>query len=83
MVCRVSPASQQHRLDVAVRVGGVLVGVGLVAATVIIGLYLANQPMPGTWAYGIAMLAPLGFAVILVSLLGAALQRRRGSLDDS
>ena len=57
-----------------------MVAVGLVTATVIIGLYLAGADLPGTWAYGLAMLAPLGFGLMLTGLLGVALARRRSAV---
>lgn len=68
-------------LDLALRVGGVLLVVGLLTTAVIIGLYLAGAPTPGTWAYLLAMTAPLGLFIVLVSLLGVAMRRRRASLD--
>lgn len=72
------PRSRTQRLleRVAV-VGGVLVVIGLVAAAVIVGLYLAGRATPGTWAYAVVMLAPLGFGLILVALLAVSIGRRR------
>jgi hypothetical protein len=67
----------QRLLERLLLVGGVLVAVGLVATAVIVALYLAGAPTPGTWAYGVAMLAPLGFGLLLVGLVGVALARRR------
>lgn len=62
-------------------VGGVLVAVGLLATLAVVGEYLLDLPTPGTWAYGVAMLAPVGFALLLVGLLGVALARRRDVLE--
>jgi hypothetical protein len=78
-----SPAAAraQRRLRVLVVVGGALVVVGLLATLVLVGEFLLDLPTPGTWAYGIAMLAPVGFALLLVGLLGVALARRRDALD--
>lgn len=70
----------QRMLSRLVAVGGTMVAVGLVTTTVIIGLYLAGATLPGTWAYGLAMLAPLGFGLMLVGLLGVALARRRSAV---
>ena len=75
-----SPAREQRRLDAALRVGGVLVAVGLVTVVVILTLDYLGAPMPGTWAYGVVLLAPLGFAVILVALAGVAVRRRRDAV---
>lgn len=77
------PAAEQRWIDLAMR-GGVALGViGLSTAAVIIVLYFAGAELPGTWAYGVAMLAPLGFGLILVALVAVAVRRRRASLDDS
>lgn len=73
------PAPDQRWLELVGKVGGALVAVGLVATVVIIGLYLAGRPTPGTWAYGVAMLAPLGFGMILLAVAAVALRRRQGS----
>lgn len=70
----------QRRLRALLWVGGALVVVGLLATLVIVGEFLLDVPTPGTWAYGVAMLAPLGFALLLVGLLGVALARRRDAL---
>lgn len=70
----------QRVLSRLVAVGGTMVAVGLVTAAVIIGLYLAGADLPGLWAYGLAMLAPLGFGLMLVGLLGVALARRRSAV---
>lgn len=76
-----SPAGEQRALDVALRVGVVLGVVGLVTTAVIVTMYFAGAELPGTWAYGLAMLAPLGFAVILGTLVSVAIRRRRASID--
>ena len=65
------------------RVGGMLVVIGLVAAVVIIALYYLGAPMPGTWAYFVVLLAPAGFALILAALVGVALRRRREAMTGS
>ena|GEM_PF-3624866 len=70
----------QHRLRVLLVAGGVLVVVGLLATLLIVGEYLLGLPTPGTWAYGVAMLAPVGFALLLAGLVGVALARRRDAL---
>jgi hypothetical protein len=70
----------QRRLRVLLAVGGVLVVVGLAATLVLVGEFLLDLPTPGTWAYGVAMLAPLGFALLLVGLLGVAVARRRDAV---
>lgn len=78
-----APAHEQRWLSAATRVGGVLVAVGLVTTLVIVGLYLTGSPTPGTWAYVVAMLAPLGFGLILVTVVVVALRRRRDGLDEA
>jgi len=75
-----SSTPEQRRLDSALRVGGVLVVVGLVAAGVIIALYYLGAPMPGTWAYFVVLLAPAGFALVLAALIGVAVRRRRDAM---
>ena len=75
-----SSAPDQRRLNAALRVGGVLVVIGLVAAAVIIALYYLEAPMPGTWAYFVVLLAPAGFALVLTALVGVALRRRRDAM---
>lgn len=77
-----SSTPEQRRLDSALRVGGVLVVVGLVAAGVIIALYYLGAPMPGTWAYFVVLLAPAGFALVLAALIGVAVRRRRDAMTD-
>jgi hypothetical protein len=74
------PSAEQRWLERALRVGGVLVVVGLVMTVVIVSLYFAGEATPDTWAYGVAMLAPVGFGLILVSLVGVAVRRRRASM---
>ena len=76
------PAAEQRALDVAMRVGVALGAIGLVTTAVIVTLYFAGAELPGTWAYGLAMLAPLGFGIILVTLVSVAVRRRRAGLDD-
>ena len=76
-------APEQRRLDSALRVGGVLVVIGLVAAALIIALYFLGAPMPGTWAYFVVLLAPAGFALVLAALIGVAVQRRRDAMTGS
>lgn len=76
------PATEQRSLDLAMRVGVALGVVGLVTTAVIVVLYFAGAELPGTWAYGVAMLAPLGFGLILVTLVAVALRRRRAGLAD-
>lgn len=76
------PATEQRSLDLAMRVGVALGVVGLVTTAVIVVLYFAGADLPGTWAYGVAMLAPLGFGIILVTLVAVALRRRRAGLAD-
>lgn len=71
----------QHRLRVLLVAGGALVVVGLTATLLIVGEYLLGLPTPGTWAYGVAMLAPAGFALLLAGLVGVALARRRDALS--
>jgi hypothetical protein len=71
----------QRRLRALLWVAGAMVAVGLLATMVIIGEFLLGLPTPGTWAYGVAMLAPLGFALLLLGLLGVALARRRDALS--
>ena len=78
-----SSVPEQRRLDSALRLGGVLVVIGLVAAAVIIALYYLGAPMPGTWAYFVVLLAPAGFAVVLAALVGVALRRRRDAMTGS
>lgn len=73
-------APGQRVLELTLRAGGVLVVIGLATTVVIVALYLVDATTPGTWAYGLAMLAPLGFGLILLALLGVALVRRRAGL---
>jgi hypothetical protein len=73
-------ARAQRRLRALLWVAGAMVAVGLLATVVIVGEFLLGLPTPGTWAYGVAMLAPLGFALLLLGLLGVALARRRDAL---
>jgi hypothetical protein len=70
----------QRRLRTLLWVAGAMVAVGLLATVVIVGEFLLGLPTPGTWAYGVAMLAPLGFALLLLGLLAVALARRRDAL---
>lgn len=77
------PAAEQRPLDVAMRVGVAMGVVGLATTAVIVVLYFVGAELPGTWAYGLAMLAPLGFALILATLVAVAVRRRRASIDDS
>ena len=74
------PAPGQRALELTLRVGGLLVVVGLATTVVIVARYLVGAPTPGTWAYGVAMLAPLGFGLILLALVGVAVLRRRAGL---
>jgi hypothetical protein len=69
-------------LRVLLVVGGVLVAIGLLATVVVVGEFLVGLPTPGTWAYLVAMLAPVGFALLLVGLLGVAVARRRAALPE-
>jgi hypothetical protein len=78
-----SSTPEQHRLDTALRVGGALVVIGLVAAAVIIALYYLGAPMPGTWAYFVVLLAPAGFALVLTALVAVAVRRRRDAMTGS
>ncbi len=73
-------SAEQRRLDLAMRVGVTLGVVGLLTTLVIIVLYLTGGQTPGTWAYFVALAAPLGFAIVLAALVGVALRRRRDSL---
>jgi len=75
------PAREQRVLDLAMRVGVALGAVGLVATAVVVGLYLIGVATPGTWAYLVAMLAPLGFGLVLVVLVVVALRRRRSGMQ--
>ena len=75
-----SSVPEQRRLDSALRLGGVLVVIGLVAAAIIIALYYLGAPMPGTWAYFVVLLAPVGFALVLAALVGVAVRRRRDAM---
>jgi hypothetical protein len=74
------PAREQRALDLAMRVGVALGVIGLVMTAVIVVLYLIGATTPGTWAYAVAMLAPLGFGLILVTLVVVAVRRRRSSI---
>ncbi len=67
----------QARLDVLARVGGVLGAVGALAVGLILGRYFTGASLPGTWAYLVAMLLPLGFGLVLLGLLGTARARAR------
>lgn len=60
-----------------------MVVIGLVTTAVIVVLYLVDATTPGTWAYAVAMLAPLGFGLILVALVLVAVRRRRATLSDA
>ena len=74
------PPTEQRWLDVSMRVGVALGVVGLATTVVIIVVYLTGGQTPGTWAYLVALTAPLGFALILAALLGVAVRRRRASI---
>lgn len=76
------PDAAQRSLELAMRVGVALGAVGLVTTAAIIVLYYVGAETPDTWAYGLAMLAPLGFALILVAIVGVALRRRRATIGD-
>jgi uncharacterized RDD family membrane protein YckC len=76
------PDAAQRSLELAMRVGVALGVVGLVTTAVIVALYIVGAQTPGTWAYGLAMLAPLGFALILLAIVGVALRRRRVTIDE-
>lgn len=67
----------QARLDRLTRIGVVLWAVGGLAAAVIVGAYLVGLRPPGTWAYLVAMLMPVGLGLVLAGLLGAARARAR------
>lgn len=69
-------------LERVVRIGGALVLVGLLTTAVIVVLHLTGRQTPGTWAYLVAMLAPAGFAAILLAMLAVAVRRRRATLAD-
>ncbi len=72
-------ARAQRRLRVLLVLGGALVAVGLLATVVVVGEFLVGLPTPGTWAYLLDMLAPVGFALLLAGLLGVAVARRRAA----
>lgn len=74
------PSTEQRRLDMAMRVGVALGVVGLTTTVVIITIYLSGGQTPGTWAYLVALAAPLGFAIVLAALVGVAVRRRRASI---
>ncbi len=76
------PAREQRSLDVALKVGGVLVLVGLLTMVVLLVEYFVGAELPGTWAYVVAMLAPLGFGLILIALVVVAVRRRRATLSE-
>ncbi len=75
------PAREQRGLDVALKIGGVLVVVGLLTMVVLLVEYYVGADLPGTWAYVVAMLAPLGFGLILLGLVVVAVRRRRATLS--
>jgi hypothetical protein len=74
------PAREQRSLDTALKAGGVLVVVGLLTTLVLLVEYFVGADLPGTWAYVVAMLAPLGFGLILLGLVVVAVRRRRATL---
>lgn len=74
------PAREQRSLDTALKAGGVLVVVGLLTTVVLLVEYFVGADLPGTWAYVVAMLAPLGFGLILLGLVVVAVRRRRATL---
>ena len=74
------PSTEQRWLDAAMRVGVALGVVGLLTTVVIIAVYLTGGQTPGTWAYIVALTAPLGFALVLAALVGVAVRRRRDTL---
>lgn len=74
------PPAEQRWLENAMRVGVALGLVGLVTTTLIIVVYLSGGQTPGTWAYLLALTAPLGFAIVLATVVGVAVRRRRDAL---
>lgn len=74
------PSTEQRWLELSMRVGVALGVVGLLTTVVIIAVYLSGGQTPGTWAYLVALTAPLGFAGILAALVGVAVRRRRASI---
>jgi hypothetical protein len=73
-------AREQRGLDLVVKAGGLLVAIGLLTTVVLLVEYFVGADLPGTWAYVVAMLAPLGFGLILLGLVGVALRRRQATL---
>jgi len=71
---------EQRVLETALKVGGVLVVIGLLTTVVLLVEYFVGAELPGTWAYVVAMLAPLGFGLILIGLVAVAVRRRRATL---
>lgn len=67
----------QARLDALARVGGLLGVVGALALGLILGRHFSGSPAPGTWAYLVAMLLPVGLGLALLGLLGTARARAR------
>ena len=57
-----------------------LVVIGLLTTVVLLVEYFVGAELPGTWAYALAMLAPLGFGLILLGLVVVAVRRRRATL---
>ncbi len=73
-------AREQRALETALKVGGVLVVIGLLTTVALLVEYFFGAELPGTWAYAVAMLAPLGFGLILLGLVVVAVRRRRATL---
>lgn len=70
------PQRQGYRVDLAMRIGVALVGIGALATiATLLPLFLDLEPLPVA-AYLMCFLAPLGLAVILGALWQRARTRR-------
>ncbi len=74
-------SNAETRLLRLTRVGGVLVVLGLLATLVLVGFGWRTDDLGpeslGAWSMLLAGLAPAGFVLVLVGLLGSARARRR------
>jgi hypothetical protein len=74
--CVSAPRPSRPQGDALLRVGAVLIGLGVVASLVTVVPFLVGQePLP-LLAYLLALLAPLGLGVVLVALWRRARSRR-------
>lgn len=63
------------------KIGGTLFTLGAVSTLITVGAWLLTGTSLSVWAYYIAMLMPLGFALIAIEFVVKIRRRARGRID--